>query len=462
MQNSVKKNTKGITLIALVVTIVILIILATTSIYAIFGENGLINQSKRAKEETEKARKNEISDFANLESMINEHENNINILQVTDQNPGQLEQEDIDTLVINSIEDLIFFSHDVTNGNKYEEKTVKLGVNLDFNSDKSYVNPNRTDFVQYGYNGPLKQSLISGEGFAPIGELSYTGTNYFYGTFDGNNKVICSLYIHLNRDENVRVGFFSNTYGIISNLGLINTNISVKGTRTAVGGITGTSYNNIYNSYVSGNINVIGSSWMSVGGLCGEMLVEKYVDNCYNLANIECKNILEGYGSADITCGGILGQRYANINRCYNKGNISVDGGDNDVLIGGICGSLRLGAVKNCYNNSKIEFISTNEESGTVNAGGFCGSIATEGESSIINCYNAGEIIGNGVNKIVIGGIIAYQRYNTDIRNVFNLGKMVGKGNSTVVGGIIGMEDGEGARINSAYNTGKIERNNRK
>ncbi len=48
-------NEKGITLMALVVTIVILIILAVISINAIFGENGLIKNSERAKEEHEKA-----------------------------------------------------------------------------------------------------------------------------------------------------------------------------------------------------------------------------------------------------------------------------------------------------------------------------------------------------------------------------------------------------------------------
>lgn len=92
---------------------------------------------------------------------------------------------------------MVFFSHDVTNGNNYSGKTVKLGVNLDFNSNKSYVDPNSTSFSQYGYSGPIKQALTSGNGFQPIGELSTTGTKYFYGTFDGNNKVICSLYINM-------------------------------------------------------------------------------------------------------------------------------------------------------------------------------------------------------------------------------------------------------------------------
>ena len=47
------KKEKGITLIALVVTIIVLIILASISIGALTGKNGIINQSKEAKEQTE-------------------------------------------------------------------------------------------------------------------------------------------------------------------------------------------------------------------------------------------------------------------------------------------------------------------------------------------------------------------------------------------------------------------------
>lgn len=50
-----KENRKqeGVTLIALVITIIILIILAGVAINALVGENGMIMQAQRAKEETE-------------------------------------------------------------------------------------------------------------------------------------------------------------------------------------------------------------------------------------------------------------------------------------------------------------------------------------------------------------------------------------------------------------------------
>ena len=452
------RREKGITLIALVITIIVLLILAGVSIAMLTGENGILTQAQKAKNRTEEAKKNEMSDLRSMESLINEYTKNIDIPQVTDENPGELEQENETTFVINSIEDLVFFAYDVTtNGTTYEGKTVKLGTNLDFNSDKSYVNPNRTDFDKYGYNEPLKQSLITGTGFSPIGELLSNGTNYFYGTFNGDNKAICSLYMNIDRDENIKVGLFSICYGEIKNLGLVDTNITIQGVETDVGGITGASYDNIYNSYVTGNINVTGSSWMSVAGLCGRMLEEVSIENCYNLANIECKNILEGYGNADISCGGILGQRYANINKCYNKGNITIDGGDNDVLIGGICGSLRKGGLKNSYNNGEINVNSTNVDSTTVNVAGICADVAKEAKVNVENCYNSGQIIGKGEDYLVIGGIVAYQRNDTEIKNTFNAGNIKGETPNKYlnIGGILGMDDG--TSISNGYNTGVLQ-----
>ena len=49
------KNQKGITLIALVITIIVLLILAGVSIAMLAGENGILKQATRAREETEDA-----------------------------------------------------------------------------------------------------------------------------------------------------------------------------------------------------------------------------------------------------------------------------------------------------------------------------------------------------------------------------------------------------------------------
>lgn len=60
---------KGITMIALIVTIVVLLILAGITIGTLTGENGLIGNSKEAKEQTEIANEKEIIEQATTEAM---------------------------------------------------------------------------------------------------------------------------------------------------------------------------------------------------------------------------------------------------------------------------------------------------------------------------------------------------------------------------------------------------------
>ena len=63
-----KKN-NGITLIALVVTIVVLLILASISIGVLTGDNGIINQAKQGKEETEISEEKEIINISVTQAM---------------------------------------------------------------------------------------------------------------------------------------------------------------------------------------------------------------------------------------------------------------------------------------------------------------------------------------------------------------------------------------------------------
>ncbi len=76
MRSIVKKQT-GITLIALVVTIIVLIILAGVSIAMLVGENGIITQAQRAKQETEQAQRDEEAGLSSLETAIQEALGNV-------------------------------------------------------------------------------------------------------------------------------------------------------------------------------------------------------------------------------------------------------------------------------------------------------------------------------------------------------------------------------------------------
>ena len=65
-----KKNVHGITLIVLVITIIVLLILAGVSISMLTGQNGILTQAQKAKEETEKAAKDEEIALGSLEDYM--------------------------------------------------------------------------------------------------------------------------------------------------------------------------------------------------------------------------------------------------------------------------------------------------------------------------------------------------------------------------------------------------------
>ena len=94
------KNEAGITLIALTITIIVLLILAGVTISALSGDNGILQNAARAKEETEQAEKDEKEKLGNMEDTINEYVTGIEVEQVTDENPGALEGEGTDDKAI--------------------------------------------------------------------------------------------------------------------------------------------------------------------------------------------------------------------------------------------------------------------------------------------------------------------------------------------------------------------------
>ena len=66
-----KINERGITLIALVVTIIVLLILAGVSIATLTGDNGILTQATKAKEETQQAKEDELRRLTALEAATN-------------------------------------------------------------------------------------------------------------------------------------------------------------------------------------------------------------------------------------------------------------------------------------------------------------------------------------------------------------------------------------------------------
>ncbi len=300
--------------------------------------------------------------------------------QVTDTTPGQLEEINGEK-IINSIEDLVAFAWDVTNGNNYEDQTVKLGLSLDFNSSKSYIDPYRTDFKKYGYNGELKTLLTSGEGFKSIGVTTNQDdrqSKSFNGTFDGNGKVIKNLYIcRENIEDNkldLRIGLFGNNYGEIKKLGIENCNISGELTSSGantimVGGIASVSYGKIDNCFVSGEISSKANNTAknSTSGIAASAAI---VQNCYNLAKIT------GIGDNSTNwVGGICSSSQGSeivVNNCYNMGEVVAIKGNANYVSGikGYCGRNSNLSISHCYNLGNITL---SELTGYIFCGGIVG-----------------------------------------------------------------------------------------
>ncbi len=397
------------------------------------GENGILTQAQRAKEETEQAEKNEMSDLASMESLINEYQNNINIPQVTDENPGQLEKENDTTFVINSIEDLVFFAYDVTNGNNYSGKTVKLGTSLDFNSTKSYVDPLRTDYGKYGYNGELKTLLTTGEGFIPIGlnegTIAEIEEKSFYGEFNGNSFSIYNLKIDKNKEiqNNFWVaGLFANNMGHINNLYIKNAlvNVDVKGgVYLCTGILAARNKGTIDKCTTSGSLNASNLDYsFNSGGLVGAN--SGTITESFNLANVNGK-----YSIRDNRVGGISGINETNgiINNVYNIGNMKAEEFgepnqevDNLCSVGGVT-AYNLGRVNKVYSTGNVTSINTNKT--RINIGSGIGINKSEAN----NCYYLENTIFSSEIRTVISEVgeikTSSEMKNNEFLNLLNNGE---------------------------------------
>ena len=391
-----KQNENGITLIALVITIIVLLILAGVSIAMLTGENGILTQAQRAKQETENAQAEEENLLGGYEDAI--YEATGDVKQVDDSNPGVLEGSgtEEDPFVINSIEDLIVFADNVTKGtNTYQDQYIELGLSLDFNSDKSYVNPNREDYAKYGYNGKLKE-VLNTSGFIPIGAMEGTTAELkeggFYGTFDGEKYKIYNLKIQQEKsageNNHVLSGMFSVNNGIIQNVCIENGNNSTTmsgGKYLSEGLLVASNYGEISNCYTTGNVSTSKTDdGCNVGGLVGSN--SGTIKECYNEANVNVK-----YSCRENRIGGIVGANEGTgiIENVYNVGNINsqvfaeqIKENENTCLIAGIVGR-NMGSINNSYSRGKV----SDTNNANIYKTTIDGVAAMYGGGTVDNCY---------------------------------------------------------------------------
>lgn len=387
-----------------------------------------------------------------VDSNNNIREENVEIL-TEDSTPGTVDGtgKESDPYIIMSIEDLVYLSQSSNEGNTYSKIYFKLGRTLNFKSELSYCNTETrdyNDFLGIQDDVGLLEALTSDKyaGFKPI--------KTFYGTFDGDNKMIKNLYENtsenaglFNKLENgsaknlnisgniISEGDYVGSISALNNMATKIENctsyVNIETTAKNAGGISGV-HGIITNCQNYGEIN--GEN--NVGGIVG---YNGTITNCQNYGQINGKSYVGGisgiYGAitncknyekinGENNVGGISGR--ANfINKCINFANVN-----SNSIAGGIAGNAY--CMANSINNGQV--VSTGNS-----VGGIVGKITNQ--DGIINCYNSAKVEGNQY----IGGIIGHadftQSDSSKIINCYGTGEIVA---TNYIGGILGFKEGYG------------------
>ena len=399
-QEKNKKQTNGITLIALVITIVVLLILAGVSINLVLGPNGLISKAQEAALKTGEAEEKEGLSMAiadsqiknlttqddkkkNLEESIKAQFGNNKDFSVTDNGDGSFLVNMNDTqrmyyidetgaiidqnkmLKISTADELKTFRDDVNSGNTYEGWYVYLSNNITLDISE--------EWEPIGLY-PMSNSSPEDETNKP-----------FKGVFDGNKHEVNGIYINTSNKVQGLFGLVNS--GKVLNIG-IGENCNING-GVATAGLVGYLYNNsqIVNSYNKATINASTNSL--VGGIAGQTMSNCIIKNSYNAGII----------NADSHVGGITGNldKESIIDSCYNTGDIT--GNTTGIsATGGLSGDVQNNSkISNCYNVGII--------TGDEWTGGVVGLFRSTGMKSE-NCYYLeGTVNGTNDTEIAAGVI---------------------------------------------------------
>jgi hypothetical protein len=229
-----------------------------------------------------------------------------------------------------------FAGGDGTAGNPYQIADVDQLQNMQLDLDAHYILLN--DIDASGTSTWNSDGSGGYYGFKPIGK--------FIGSLDGQGYTITELFI--NRGTTNYVGLFGyiDSGGSVSNVGLIDNDLSGNG---------------------------------YVGGLVG--VHRGVVSKCYATGTVTAAGIV----------GGLMGWNYGTVKNCYATGIVSGNG-----IVGGLVGEnykgWNVGIMENCY--------ATGDVSGTSDIGGFVG----RNGGIVEKCFATGSVSGDQY----VGGLVGY------------------------------------------------------
>ncbi|MBM3246922.1 hypothetical protein FJZ17_00045 [Candidatus Pacearchaeota archaeon] len=261
-------------------------------------------------------------------------------------------------------------------------------------------------------------SWNSALGFSPIG----TSSSSFRGSLNGQYYNITDLYIKRTSTSYIGLIGYSELSSNISNLGLINVNISGA---SYTGGLIGYNKGNISNSFVSGRI--AGQSY--TGGFAGLSL--GYIKNSYSIINVTSWD----------SGGGFVGSHGGNINNSYSTGSVNCGTSDD---CGGFIGGNG-GSVFDSYSTASA--LASTSYSYQDSVGGFVGSHNT---GTITRCYSTG----NATGYESVGGFVGDLEYDGKIKESYATGNVycVSRG----CGGFVGLAYLGTNFINNSFARGNV------
>ena len=427
------KNNKGITLVALVVTIIVLLILAGVSISMLTGQNGILKRATEAKNTTEVASEKEGIQMA------------ITASQMASDNYTSI-KKDVLQSKLNS-----YFGKEKTTLEDNKDGSYTVTMN---NSKRKYTIEDNGSIIEGVYdkwNGtdskePTEKTSNEIHIYT-VAELKWIAdkVNNDGNTFDGY-----TIYLENNLDFGAREtsGTWENTenealkWTAIGKQKDIPLKATFEGNNHIIKGVyinNETKFNGIFGNS-SSILNLTVKNSYIKGGDCSGTVVGAVrsgtIENCHNINSTvelydECRSV-----------GGVAGQVKGVIKNCTNIGGRVVGKKDAKVSTqtGGVVG-IALGGSQaiNCYNTGNV----TGE-------GNFVGGVigVINSSSTVQDCYNTGNVTGEGNN---VGGVVGSAATSSTVQDCYNTGDVTGEGD--FVGGVVGIAANV---VTKCYNTGTI------
>ena len=280
------------------------------------------------------------------------------------------------------------------------------------------------DADSYG-SGTTNTAWTTGAGWPPIGDTE----NPFIGVFlanAANNVDITISNLTINRPDEDYVGLFSVTDGSFGGrvLGLRLLEVDIKG-RFIVGGVAGLTLGGglIANSSVEGHVEG-GDAW--VGGLIGS--------HYGSIINSYAKGVVKGHTSV----GGLVGYSFGPISNSYAMVDVEAS-----AYSGGLVG----------YNHNRLDLgdvggrIINSYATGSVRSSFSVGGLVGHNDGGIItDVYASGHVVGSAD----VGGLVGYNDAGGHISNSYAIGAVVG---GLSIGSLIGYNDINAAVINSYWDS---------